>query len=590
MIAKKNKSSLPLILGAVVLLIGGGLGAYWLFLQKRTGTNDLPVGANIIPQDALMAVSITTDSGDWEQLRQFGTPQTQALFDQNLAQLRDRFLTANGYNYQKDIQPWVGDEVTLAFLPTQPGAATPAPSPQAQSSRQQAIVMVLPIDNPVQAKQLLLDRPKSAQSGQWTERSYKGVQIREMQGAPTENYSATVLDNRFLVIATDPKAAERTIDAYQGKAVLSATPGYTQALGKIQANDPFANIYVNIPAAAGVAATTSSQPVAPDALAQQNQGLAATMTLEPEGVRLNSVSWLKPNSEKKYDVENSAKNMPSRLPADTVVMAAGGNLQNFWEQYIQSVGNTNPDALLNPEKLKTALQFTTGLDLEKDLLAWMGGEFSLSLVSTAQPKPTDLPAGLLLMVQTNNRRNAEKAFEKLDEVMRTKYNFKVEEAKVGDRPAVNWSLPWGGPLATHGWLDGNVAFLSLGAPIAPMIIPEPKADLATSETFQKAVPDELKSHNGNFFINVDRALNSNVALLQPPPSLRTWMSAIHTIGVTTAIADERTARYDVFVALRKGAKPGPLPSPAPTGTTPNPEAPTSPPVEASPSASPLPPG
>lgn len=75
----------------------------------------MPVGVNFIPQDALIAISVSTESAQWQQLQEFGTKQTQAELNKSLTQLRDRFLTANGYNYQQDIQPWIGKEVTIAF-------------------------------------------------------------------------------------------------------------------------------------------------------------------------------------------------------------------------------------------------------------------------------------------------------------------------------------------------------------------------------------------------------------------------------------------------------------------------------------------
>ena len=114
---KKNKSSLLLTLGAAGLLVGGGIAAYWLLIQPQRLAENLPVGVNIIPQNALLAVSVSTQPAKWQQLREFGTPQTQATLDNYLVELRDRFLSANGYNYQQDIQPWVGNEVTLAVVP-----------------------------------------------------------------------------------------------------------------------------------------------------------------------------------------------------------------------------------------------------------------------------------------------------------------------------------------------------------------------------------------------------------------------------------------------------------------------------------------
>src|SRR6476646_2951957 len=400
MIEKKNKVALPLTLGAAGLLIVGGAATYWFITHRNTGSGDVPVGANIIPQTALMAVSVSTDPDQWQTLRQFGTPDTQALVDQNLAQWRDRLLTANGYNYQKDIQPWVGKQATFAFLPVQsPPAASPTPNlPSPIPGGQQSVVLVLLITNPGQA-QRTLSQPKTGVATKWTQRDYKGFQIRETQGAPTQNYSATVLDGRFLVVTTDPKVTNQAIDTYKGGASLLTAPGYSAAFNKIGNNQAFANLYVNVPAAAAVASTSSAVPVAPESLSQQIQGLAANFSLQPQGVQVQSVSWLKPDSKKKYTVTNAAKNMTNRLPAETLVMASGGNLKQLWEQYIQGANTATSPNLTNPQVLREGLQTQTGLDLDKDLLKWMDGEFSLALIANPQKAPTDLPAGLMFMVQ-----------------------------------------------------------------------------------------------------------------------------------------------------------------------------------------------
>lgn len=132
---EKKKPSLLLTIGAAGLLIGGGVAAYWALTEGKWLLREIPVGTNIIPQDALLAISVSTDTGQWQQLREFGTPQTQAELDKIGAQLRDRFLTSNGYNYEQDIQPWVGKEVTIAFLPpqlntpTKNSTQTPQPMP-----------------------------------------------------------------------------------------------------------------------------------------------------------------------------------------------------------------------------------------------------------------------------------------------------------------------------------------------------------------------------------------------------------------------------------------------------------------------------
>jgi hypothetical protein len=560
---KKKKPSLLLTLGTAALLVGGGGAAYWLLTQRGAGPGELPVGSGVIPQDALMAISVSTDAGQWEKLREFGTAQSQAAVDQNLAGVRDRILTANGFDYERDIKPWIGKEVTVAFLSPQaaspPSGGTGALPPVPKN--QQSTIMILPVQDGGKAKDTL-ERFKP-QSGKLVDRTYQGIQIKETQGAVAQNYSATVLDGKLVVITNDPKAMDRAIDTYKGGPALAATPGYTQALGKIQAVQPFGKLYVNLPAAAAVTSANSGKPVSPQSLAQvqQVQGLAATAVLESEGVRFKSVSWLKPDSQRRYDVQNTAKTMPGRLPADTIIMASGGNLKQFWQDYSQGA-TANPISPINPQGLRDGLKATVGMDLDKDFLTWMAGEFSLSLVAAPEGGSPSLPFGLVFMVQASDRRAAEDTLKRLDDAMVSKYKFKVEQSRLGDRPVTNWSLPVGGPTITRGWLDGDVAFLTLGAPIANSMVPKPTAALADSPNFKTAVPTEPNPNNGHFFVNVDRAINAkSLPLLQLPPGNRDLVAAVRSLGVTAAISDDRTTRYDVFVWLQKGNQPGPLPSP-----------------------------
>ena len=548
---KKNKSTLLLTLGTAGLLIGGGAATYWILNQRDGLLGNMPVGANIIPQDALLSLSVSTDLDQWQQVREFGTPPIQAELNKNLTQLRDRFLTASGYNYQQDIQPWIGDEVTIALL-------SPGTSSATASDKQQSVVMVLPIENQAAALQVL-EKPKSLKQGKWIDRKYKGVQIRETQGLPSQNYSAAILDQRFLVITDSPKATERAVDAYIGGASLAKTVGYTEALGKIKATERFAQLSVNVPAAAPAVAHPGQ--IAPQGLAQlqQNQGLATTITLEPEGVRFKSIAWLKPDSQRVHVVENKAGKMQSRLPAQTLMMISGGNLQQLWQDYVQGV-QSNPLTPIPPEKLRAGVKSLTGLDLDRDLLSWMGSEFSLSVIPADPQKgdSRDFALSLVFLVKAssssadaeNVRTSAEKSLQQLDEVMKSKYQFQLQNAEVKGQPVVNWVAPYGALTATHGWLDEDVAFLTLGAPIADTIMPKPATTLASTEQFQKTVPSELSPNNGQFFLNVDSTVKA-LPLPQFFPGQKTLVEAMRSIGVTAAVSDERSIRYDIFVALKK---------------------------------------
>ncbi|BAY74207.1 hypothetical protein NIES25_06170 [Nostoc linckia NIES-25] len=550
---KKKKPSLVLTLSSAGLLIAAGGAAYWL--QRQSSWNDLLVGANIIPGDALFAVSLTTDPQQWQKLREFGTKETQAELDKNLVQLRDRFLTNNGYDFQKDIAPWVGNNVTIAILApktTNKSVPKPVTTDEDVTADQQSMVMVLPVKNPEIAKTIFA-QPKTLKQGKWVERTYQGIAIKQNQGLSGENFSAALLDGRFLVITDSPKSTERTIDAYKSQTSLATTGGFAENFPKIANKQPFAQFYVNVPTAAKIAAASPNRPLPTQVLAQlqNNQGLAATMTLEPEGIRLKGVSWLNPNSQRVLAVENKAGKMQSRLPAETLMMLSGGNLQRLWGEYVLT-SQGNPLSPIAPEQLRSGVKSLTDLDLDKDLLSWMKGEFSLSIIPNTpkEGSPDNFRAGLLFMVQTSDRKSAQAAISQLDEVMTNQYQFQVQPGKVAGEPVVNWVSPYGTLTATHGWLDGDVAFFVMGAPITDKILPKPNIPLASSLSFLQTVPTEPNPTNSQFFLDVERTAK-NFPLPTLIPNQQTLLGATRSIGMTSAVSDSRSNLYDIFIALKK---------------------------------------
>ncbi len=568
---KKKKPSLILTLSSAGLLIGGGIAGYWLLTQGKPLSRDLPPGATIIPTDALFAVSLTTDVRQWEQLRQFGTSEVQAEIDKNIVQLRDRFLSNNGYDFKKDIQPWVGEEVTLAVLANIDSSKPPA-KPVAENVRtasSQQLILVLPIKNAQNAK-TALTQLQAKKGTSLKERQYKGIPIKEIDinsNNTTEDFAVSVIENKYVVITDDSKAMEKAIDAYQAKTSLSTVPGYANNISKISSYQPFGQFYINVPASAKIASAAPNRQFPAQVLSQlqSNQGLAGTIILESEGVKLKGVSWLNPNSSRVLRVDNSAGEMQNRVPAETLMMLSGGNLARAWADY-SSTSQNNPLSPMPPEQLRNGFKSWVNMDLERDFLSWMNGEFSLSVIPTSRDGQEEaFRAALVFMVKTNNRQRADAALKQLDEAMRSQYQFIIEEKRALGKPIINWIGPFGTLTASHGWMDDDVAFIALGAPIAEKILTTNQSNksLARGQAFQKAVPSELNPINSQFFLDVERT-SKNFPLPPLFPNQQTFLNATRSIGVTSAVSDNRSNRYDIFISLKKGGKPAPLPSPTVT--------------------------
>ena len=565
---KKRKPVVLIAAGSAIGLAVGGAIAWWSLQQPVIA--GLPAGADVIPQNAALTVSLSTNESQWQQLRQFGTPATEAAFSKNWSQFYDQLLSANGFDFDRDIKPWIGSEMTIAFLapvalsnPQNPQQVQPyTADPQKGDAPP---VLVLPIANPVKA-QALLSQPKVADGQAWVDRDYKGIKIREVQGKTEHAYAAAVLGDRYVVISPDSKAIEQVVDTFKGKAAIVRTPGYNQAFSQLKAEtSPLLRLYVNVPTASAVATNNETQPVPPQGLAllQGSQGLAATVVLEPEGVGVDAVSWLPDESKVRYQVSNSAERMPTLLPASTVLMTSGGKFQQAWQNYSQLVGaNSTTGGVFNPSFIRQGFNNLTGMDFDKDLAAWMDGEFSLAMVSEPAVKPTNsssataapAKAGLMWLTQASDRKAAEAAFKKLDTVMRDRYHYRVEPNKLGDQPVVNWVSPFSSLTLTHGWLSGNVAFLTVGAGVGSTIAPAPAKSLVQNPLFQGSSSKTLTSNNGHFYLELERFADRSISLPLPilPPENQAYLSAIRSLNVTAAVQDSRTMQYDVQVLLRKG--------------------------------------
>ncbi|MEB3282912.1 MAG: DUF3352 domain-containing protein [Lyngbya sp.] len=567
----KNKSSLWLTLGAAALLITGGVATYY-FVLSRKALENVPLGANIVPTDAMMAVSFSTEARQWEKLREYGTAESKAALNKTMQQWRDRLFTDSGFDYQKDIKPWVGNEVMVAWLPHQTitSGTLPKPDSPPSSPTEPAMVMVFPIANPQKAQEVLA-QPKLLTEGQIGERTYRGIEIIETKGLPTQNYSIAVLGEKFLLVTTDANATDRTIDTYRGEASIAKTPGYATAVEKINTPRAFAQVYLNIPVAASVASFTSAQPIPPENLEklQQHQGFVSSVILESSGINFKGISWYKPSSQKTLAVENESQQMLKWIPDNAMMTIAGGNLQRLWQDYSKDAAS-NPIALFNPETLRSSLKQTTQMDLEKDFLSWMDGEFSLALIPAIPNKqtPQKFSAGLALMVETRDRKAAETALEKLDAAMKSK-DFQVQSAQLQGQPVVKWISPYGGFNVVRGWLDQNVLFATLGAPVADQILPEPENSITSNPLFRETVPTELSPNNGSFFVDIQRVFDRrNLSLPQLPPPQAVWVNAMQAIGVTAEVVSDRSTRYDIFVNLKDDSQPS---LPTPTESTPTPE-------------------
>ncbi|WP_309740677.1 DUF3352 domain-containing protein, partial [Chamaesiphon sp. OTE_20_metabat_361] len=519
---KKQKQNRRIVAGAgaAILVVGLLAGGVWKMLSGSTNL-DTSDGVSLLPQDTLMSISVSTDVARWQKFNEFGVPLSRGIVEQQLAKLQTDFLTTYGYDYQRDIQPWIGKQILVGYLHN-PGAA----GIRAESGTilSQQTIAILPIADRG-AAQKVVEQHQTPIDANLVETNYKGVAIREFK-RKQGTIAIAILDN-FVTIATDRVGLQRVIDTQQNGKSLLTLPGYTKALAQIEIDRPFARVYLNVPVATAVAAVNSPLQLTANKLAQTQtqQGIAANAQIEADGIAWKGISWLRPNAKQKLTVENQAQNLAANLPATTLAMVSGGNLQRLWLDYVQSAA-ANPLAPVKPEDLVKNLDSLTGLTLEPEILNWSKGPFGIAIVPKAAKIDTEFGTGLLLFQQASDRSAADKAFAIFDKTMSQKQGFKIAKTRIGGKDAIDLTSPLEGTKVTHGWLDNNLAFLNFGAPVGDTFLPQPQQKLSDTPLFQQSTRSSLSPHNGQFFIDVDRTINAgNLSLPSISPEVKAGFSA-----------------------------------------------------------------
>lgn len=533
--------SLALTIGGAALLVGVGTLAYFLLRGQQSATV-IPIGATVTPQNALLSLTVSTDESPWRQLGEFGTPESKTQWQNQLKGFETDFLTPFNLTYAKDIRPWVGPQMNIVLL-------SPAPEDVAQVGAN-ATVWFLPMQDPQRALSVL----NQAAGSSAQKRIYKDVEVQTFKGQNGKTLSVLILENRLLIVSNGNNTLNQVIDTFRGAPSLAQTPRLKEAMGEVNDTAAFAQLYINLPIATAGLLQNPARGMSPSTIqrVQAVQGFGSSIKIEENGLNFKSISWLKPDAKQEIKGSNKSQTLARLLPADTLMTAAGGDFKQAWQDYTQGT-ESQLIVPLNANKIQASLLKSTGVDFEKDFVSWMDGEFVAAVVPTANPSKQGV--GMMVLAKANDRAIADKAFQKLDTAMRDRHSFLVAESKVGNRSVTSWKVPPNLPLVTHGWLDGDIAFFTFGAPISERILKPQNGSLAEAALFKRTQSANLSGSNtGQFFVDLPNtlAMMKNSPLLPKlAPSANPFAEAIESIGMTSAINNPWSTRYDFTVKLKR---------------------------------------
>ncbi len=361
----------------VVILVLTGLSGCNVGSNALIGSQKTPTAAIFVPKLAPIMVSMLVNPDRLEDLAQIvASPKDRRKTKEELSQLKTSVLANTGVDYEQDIKPWVGDEITVAVTSVdrdrdpsngqQPGYLIAVETKDAAKSRD--FVELLFARKAIAGANLVIEEYNGIRLLSNTPRLQPENILTKAEGG----LSGAVVGDNFVLFANHAQVLKEAINNVQAPDLnLTTSSQYQQALTQLPARK-VGLAFLNYPSLVGGKVesppTYESQIVA---FELNPQGLLAETTV----VAGLDQEILPPIST----LSQPAKAL--RYIPSTVSLAISGvdlsklpdsNLQQFWAQVSPGLSITKL-----VEKPIAELQANWGINLLDDVFSWVEGEYAL---------------------------------------------------------------------------------------------------------------------------------------------------------------------------------------------------------------------
>jgi hypothetical protein len=536
------------VLGAAIAIYGG-IGSMAYAETRIPSSSELSAAGiaeanRFVPQKVLMVLTIPTDGKAWLQLDRFHTPKTKQIFDRAIAEFLKVAFPKN--SFAQEIQPWMGN-ITMAVLPGSAGSRTNGDS-------KYSFLLAIEIKDRT-ALDKYLESEKVRDGGSVKKRTYKGLEIIQIDYGNSSPSVYTITD-RFLVYAEKISSLERIIDTYKvGKSIIP-----TLVADKVEIDNPIFQLYIpNLAESIQQLNSLSTEPteLTPEVLNQLKQikSINLGISIDDAGIRMKVTSRL--TSDLMWEYKPTPGKIISQLPFDTFALVTGTNIKAYWQQFSRSA-EKSPElkSLLDQARLSFK-SLPLQLDLDKDILGWMDGEFAFGGIPVKEGILGEFGAAPVFTQQTSDRRAANSLIRKLENLVKDYGIVTIATKNIKDISITQWTIPGAPePMVSYGW-SGNTLFITIGEQLVKRMTAQPSDSLAISSDFQAAIASLSKPNLGYFYLDMDKtwALIDKYLPAETKSEITSEataiLSRIRGLGVTVSMSSPSTHQLEMLVSLKK---------------------------------------
>lgn len=538
----------------------------------------VPAVSNMLPADVPLVVMVNTKPEAWN-LSRFQLFQSASAIPQLLPFVQQ-------LDYTEDIKSWLGDQVALALMPKIGSQKTTLDS---------SLLMLAPVKDKKRL-QAFLDKFQFGEQQRVIKRQYKGITILKLQLKPQSWQSQIAppvlipnlskpqglqkersLEIAFLpgyiVTAQTAKPIEQLIDTFKGSDTLAQNPQFQRTFQHFQSHQSLVTLYENPAKFLPLVESLAKDPSLPFPLLLSSSvyseqlkaysSLDASLLVQTEGLRWQINAY---RQTPKTDIATNVlspkvSQILAWIPAATYSLTAGGDLNQRWQTTVATF-SAEPQLKDLLTQFRNFIRTSTGLDIERDITAWMDGEYVFFLYPTkggiSKLVSPNFNLGIGFLVQTSDRAAAEATLRKLEQsVNSSKGSIAVASRSIKGEPVTSWE-PQGEDssqsLFAYSWVNSNTLLMTTGLGAMADLVPQPYVSLSKSYTFNNATRSLPQPNNGYSYMNMGSFLSWFYGFLLPQYNDPSWQAlkeipgAIRSISATSSTTSERE-QYDGLVVL-----------------------------------------
>ncbi|MEH1912418.1 DUF3352 domain-containing protein [Nostoc sp.] len=357
-----------IVAGAIALLVIAIAGFYWFFGKSPAnliGSTSQPGATIFVSKLSPVMVSLLANPDRLQALER----------EEELSKLKTSLFAKSGIDYKQDIQPWLGDEITLAI-------ATLDIDRDLENGQQPGYLLALATKQPEKSREFveLLFSKRALAGANLAVEQYKGVKLISDNSQPEQDLLAgAVVGEGFVLFANDPKVLRDAINNVQAPDLnLTSSPEYQKATKELPKGG-LAVAFLNLPIVAkwqGLELPEELYNSQIISLALNPKGLLAETTfLTSSEIVSPSAPLSKPVGALQY------------IPASAGLAISGSNLSNLsnsdlaklWRQATATIYGSE-DVVSRLAKPLADIQKRWGINLPEDIFSWVLGEYAIALL------------------------------------------------------------------------------------------------------------------------------------------------------------------------------------------------------------------